>query len=254
MRTLLEFCADPNIPDSEGYFPIDFVRSIGICKSLVKANPQFRNNPLKKGRGVLHNAARTGNPGEVVDILVQAGADINSLNFDRETPLVNAIYHGRTEMAKRLIALGADVNIANISSQEGPIHFAGNFDRPEILPLLLERGADYTAPNYCGRDIGHCAALFAGVDFIDVMVRSNLKKLNIDKPDRDGKTARDYISGRIIMKDQEIGIHEAFDTLAASLSPYSRLVLPREDSLDELESQASLVTEIKPPGAFPSDQ
>ena len=58
---------------------------------------------------------------------------------------------------------------------------------------------------------------------------------------------------RLIMKDQEIGIHEAFETLAASISPYSRLVVQRADSLDALESQIPSVTEMKPPGAFPSD-
>ena len=254
VQTLLEFGVEPNLVDSGGYLAIDFVRSVGICKSLLKANPQFRSNPLKKGRGVLHNVVKTGPPSEVVGLLVSAGADINALNFDRETQLLNAIYYGRTEMAERLIALGADVNIANISSHEGPIHFAGSFDRPDILPLLVERGANYTAANFRGWDLGHCAALFASVGFVDDMVQLNLKKLNLDKPDQDGKTAKDYMNVRIIMKDQEIGIHEAFETLAASLSPYSRLVVHRADSLDALESQVPLMTEMKPPGAFPSDE
>lgn len=124
---------------------------------------------------MLHDVVKTGPPSEVVDLLVSAGAEINALNFDRETLLVNAIYYGRTEMVEHLITLGADVNIRNTSSHEGPIHFAGSFDRPEILPLLVERGADYTAANFRGWDLGHCAALFASVEIIKVMVRSYVR-------------------------------------------------------------------------------
>ena len=96
--------------------------------------------------------------------------------------------------------------------------------------------------------------MFAGVDFIDVMTRSNLKKLDLDRPDSDGKTAKDYMNGRIIVKDREIGVHEAFEALAASLSPYSRMVVHREDSLDALEAQKPVATEVQPPGAFPFDE
>ena len=253
MNTLLAFDADPNIVDSSGYLAIDHVRSAGTCKSILEADSRFWSNPFKKGRGVLHNMVMTDTPGEVVDILVNAGADINALTFDLETPLVNAIYWGRTKVANRLIALGADISVGNISSQEGPKHLAGNFDGPEMLPLLLQRGAYYTAADIHGRDLGHCAALFADVEFIDVMARSNLKKLNLDKRDRDGKTEKNYMNGRIILKDREIGIHEAFEALAVSLSPFSTIGVQRAESLDELKSQIRMVTGVQPPGAFPSE-
>ena len=252
VETLLDFEADPNLIDNCGYVATDFVRGSLVCKSLLDAKAQIRPNPDKKGRCALHHAVIRGTPIEVIDLLIDAGVDVNVADRDGETALMNAIYWGRIEMAERLIERGADVNVSNISSHESPIHFVASFDRPKLLPLLLERGADYRSVNIHGHDLGHCAARFAGVEFIQIMSRSRLPGLNLDKRDRHGKTAKDYMNERIVLTDREIGIHEAFETLAAYLAP-SKLnveILEYSDEKD-IESQVPKSFDPQVPGAFP---
>ena len=253
VETLLAFDADPNIIDREDYLAIDFVRSSLICKSLLDAKSQIRCNPGKKGRCALHYAVITGTPVEVIDLLIDAGADVNVTDTDRETPLMNAIFHGRIEMAERLIECGTDVNTSNISSHENAIHFASSFDRPNLLPLILAKGGDYKSVNIHGRDLGHCAARFAGLEFIQIMSRSSLPGLDLDKRDRDGKTAKDYMNERIILTDSEIGIHEAFEELAAYLAPSCQLnvKVPEYSNENDIESQVPLPFDLEVPGAFP---
>lgn len=255
VETLLEFEADPNIIDNSGYVAVDFIRGSLVCKSLLDAKARIRFNPGKKGRCALHHAVIRGTPVEVIDQLIDAGVDVNVADLDGESPLINALYWGRIEMAERLIECGADVNISNFSSHESPIHFVGNFDRPRLLPILLERGADYTAINIHGHDLGHCAARFAGVEFIQIMSQSRLPGLDLDKRDRDGKTAKEYMNERIVLTDREIGIHEAFETLAAYLAPSKPNVEVLEYSNDkDIESQVPMPFDPEIPGAFPTSE
>ena len=253
VKTLLDFNADPNIIDSGGYLAIDFVRSSLVCKLLLDAKSQIKPNPGKKGRCALHYAVQRGTPIEVIDLLIDAGVDVNVTDTDGETVLMNAIYRDRIEMAVRLIECGTDINASNISSHENAIHFVGSFDRPELLPLLLEKGADYTSVNIHGHDLGHCAARFAGVKFIQIMSQSRLPGLDLDKRDRDGKTAKDYMKERLVLRDREIGIHEAFETLAAYLAPSSKLNVEAQESSNEndIECRAPVPFDPPVPGAFP---
>ncbi|KAL8785693.1 MAG: hypothetical protein Q9195_008539 [Heterodermia aff. obscurata] len=253
VETLLEFEADPNITDSSGYAAIDFARSSLTCKLLLDAKAQVRPNPRKKNRCALHYAVIGGAAAEVIDLLIDAGVDVNVTDIDGETPLINAIFWGRIEMARRLIERGADVNAANISSHESPVHFVANFDRPDLLSLILDRGADYKSVNIEGRDLGHCAARRAGIELIHIMCRSHLPGLNLDEPDFEGKTAKDYMNERVALTDREIGIHAAFETLAAYLAPLSKVTADFSDQSAEIdvESQVPISFDPQVPGAFP---
>ena len=160
---------------------------------------------------------------------------------------------GYKKTVECLIRFGADVNAANISSRDSAIHFAVAFDRSELLPLLLEKGADYTALKIYGHDLGHAAALFAGTKFIHVMTRCNLRRLSLDVRDKEGTTAKDHMNERIILIDREIGIHEASESLVASLSALSE---PNDKEL-EISNQCDFNAQTRTPdfsrlpGAFP---
>ena len=253
VETLLEFGADPNIVDNLGYVVVDHIRNISICKSLLDSKAQIRPNPGKKGRWAIHHAVIRGAPVEVIDLLIDAGVEVNVTDTDGATALMYAIYWGRIAMAERLVERGADVNVSNISVHDSPIHFAGSYDRPELLPLLLERGANYTSVNIHGRDLGHCAARCAGLEFIQNMSRSRLPGLDLDKRDRYGKTAKDYMNERVVLTDREIGIHEAFETLVVYLAPPSKVATEVTEHLNEndIESQVPVQFDPHVPGAFP---
>ncbi|KAK0631157.1 ankyrin repeat-containing domain protein [Bombardia bombarda] len=81
---------------------------------------------------------------EIFQLLLDKGkADVNYVGKDGETPLFLASYRGRFDMAKTLLARGADVNAKNADDGWTPFH--GAHDIPDMLDLLLDHGAEIDA-------------------------------------------------------------------------------------------------------------
>lgn len=78
---------------------------------------------------------------EIAKLLIASGADVNAVNNEGETPLFLAASNNCKEIAKLLISNGADVN-----SVEGrgytPLHWASAGGYTEIVKLLISNGAN----------------------------------------------------------------------------------------------------------------
>lgn len=96
------------------------------------------------GQPVLHMAAREGNL-EVVQALVQAGANIDKRNAFKETPIMLACITGSAKIVEYLLSKEAQIN------QPGwtPLLYAATNGQNEIVKLLIENHAyiDSSAPN-----------------------------------------------------------------------------------------------------------
>lgn len=93
-----------------------------------------------------------------VQLLIKKGANINARNESGETPLYEAICHNRVEIAEVLIDNGADVNAKN--SQGGtPLHEAVQHSNPNVIEFLFKKGAKANAKDYDGCTPLHFAAL-----------------------------------------------------------------------------------------------
>jgi hypothetical protein len=108
-----------------------------------------------KGNAPLHSAACFGNV-EMVQVLLNLGADVNIRNNDSRTPL-NYIPEGPSgyseapnypqslaNVARLLLDRGADIN-ARDNEGRTPLHTTTNLRRIEVIPVLLERGANVGA-------------------------------------------------------------------------------------------------------------
>ncbi|XP_067686480.1 death-associated protein kinase dapk-1-like isoform X2 [Haliotis asinina] len=92
-----------------------------ILDFLVAYNPDAYINP-EYDYTPLHTAARGGYTG-TARALLEAGADVNALSYDRETPFIEGILSGETDMLKLLTSYGADPEIAE-SFGNTPLHQA----------------------------------------------------------------------------------------------------------------------------------
>ncbi|KAF8488022.1 ankyrin repeat-containing domain protein [Russula emetica] len=103
------------------------------------------------GTTPLHSAAFYGDL-EMVQVLLDYGADVNSKNSFRNTPLDNASRNGHRDdarVARLLIAHGADPNTRDVYGFT-PLHQASLCGRIEIVRLLIEHGANAEAKDDFG--------------------------------------------------------------------------------------------------------
>ena len=88
---------------------------------------------------VLHLAAEFKCSAEIVNILIEAGADVHAVNCSQSSPLHFASKYSSVPVVKVLLEAGADVNALNCS-QSSPLHYASKRN-PAVVPVLLEAGA-----------------------------------------------------------------------------------------------------------------
>ena len=86
--------------------------------------------------------AKTQRRMEDIKKLLQRGADPNYRGkWFNETPLHMACYGHNPELVRLLINFGADVNSENIQGR-APIHFACSYGTAEVLRIFIENGCD----------------------------------------------------------------------------------------------------------------
>jgi len=88
----------------------------------------------------LNDAAMAGNLEEVT-IRVNMGEDVNQKSYPRySTPLHDAVCCGRVDVAKFLVARGANVNELDYKNMT-PLKLAKRYGQEEIEELLVSSGA-----------------------------------------------------------------------------------------------------------------
>ncbi len=82
---------------------------------------------------------------EIVEMLLAAGANVESPNADGETALMLAARTGSVDVASKLLAAGADVNAREAWRDQTALMWAAEGAFPELVKLLIAQGADVHA-------------------------------------------------------------------------------------------------------------
>ena len=258
VKLLLTFGANPNIVDKWGSTPLFFARNTDICKMLLDAGVNIHTHNAVLGRSALHQrytlisrCYMESDTVDKIDLLVNAGIDVDVRDGLGRTPLLAAIYSGYTSHARRLLELGANPNVCSQTSHHSAMHNAVLFNRYELIALLLERGADYTAVSADGLNIAHMAAWSASTKTISVLADSHLVNLDMSLRCKGGKTPADYLSERSILTESEQGIHAEFERFRKSI-PFSGADragrVPPADAVPDLSDECD---NLHLPGAYP---
>ena len=89
----------------------------------------------KLGRTALHFAASIGTNLELIEVLVNSGANVNAQSIGGDTPLMKAISFDNADAAKVLLEKNADPEIENTMNRNSE-SFARASKNPEILAAL----------------------------------------------------------------------------------------------------------------------
>ena len=116
-------------------FNVDREMVQALLKRGAKANVTNRYGASALGEAVKVDDI------DLVRTLLDAGADVNSPNVDGQSALMLAISVGSLPVSKLLIERGANVNTVESFRGQNALMWAAGNNQPEILDLLLARGA-----------------------------------------------------------------------------------------------------------------
>ncbi len=203
----------------------------------------------------LIDAAEKGDINEVRRILAK-GININAVGYWGKTALSTAAYKGHKDIVSLLIEHGADLNT---SDWNGGTPLSNSVTHEEIFKLLLDKGADINTRYNEGWTVLHEAALGYERNITTLLLA---KGMNINSVDNNGQTPLHFVASRsegeflafLIMKGSDITIKDkegktAFDLAVQSNSEFAPLFLPvspskstkcQRDDLSEIERQFCL--------------
>jgi ankyrin repeat protein len=140
----------------------------------------------------LHLATVTGQK-EVIELLVEEGADINAKAGDESggTPLHWVAGMGRTDFAGVLLEAGAEVN-ARDNYQGTPLHAAAAFGQTEAARMLIEKGADVDVKNNDGSTALYVAAFLCHTETVKLLLENGA---DVNTRNVRGETPLDTVAG-----------------------------------------------------------
>lgn len=138
-----------------------------ICKSILNSGIDVNSKTLQ-GVPLLCVATRNDSK-EMLELLLEKGADINEVSEDRGySPVMDAVWRKNYEIAKLLIDRGADLSIMSSDGQSILVLAVGN-GNSKIVKLLLDSGADPDVKDSMGMSARGYASLFKNEELMKLM-------------------------------------------------------------------------------------
>lgn len=107
---------------------------------------------------------------DLAELFMKLGSNVNSKDYQQQTPLHLAAWSGCQEIANDLIRHGSDVN-ARDDSQQTPLHLAALNGHRKVLQVLLQHGSDVNAKQRFGWTPLHLAAFNGHKEIGEVLVQ-----------------------------------------------------------------------------------
>jgi ankyrin repeat protein len=131
---------------------------------------------------------------EMVDLLIENGADVNAMGYESGNAVILASYKAQAEKLERLIAHGADVNQPAGNDGRTALHVAAGWgykgdNSLAVIRVLLKNGADINARDKNDQTPLHWAVQHANRDAIELLVQNRAERSTRDS---EGKTPLDY--------------------------------------------------------------
>ena len=147
-----------------------------IIKLLINKGLSVRKK-YNKGKNLAHFAAENPNP-QIMQTLIDNGVAFDSEDdFERNTPLDIAAWHGSPEVCEVLIKAGSRLEHKD-SDGCTPLLLSTKNRNPEVFRLLLKYGANIKAKDYMKHGIVHYAVGCASLELVKEIVELTKTKFD----------------------------------------------------------------------------
>ena len=151
--------------DFENQLGLYFRHSKGI---EIVLEPSAEINEVERGWTALGYASWHGHV-DVVEVLLDAGADVDKIESEGYSPLHDACVCGEAKIVKLLLAKSAKVNVRNDGGQT-PLHLAIGKKNEEIVNLLLEAKAEMNIGDISGSTALHAAGSAGSYEIMQLLL------------------------------------------------------------------------------------
>lgn len=117
----------------------------------------------------LHLACQKGYT-EIVELLLERGADVNTEGYNYTSPLSIACQNGYKDIAALLLRYKANIEYQADAEYDRPLHIACQNGYIEIVKLLLEYGANINACKYNDATPLHVACEYGYDDIVQLLI------------------------------------------------------------------------------------
>ncbi|WP_353279656.1 ankyrin repeat domain-containing protein [Wolbachia endosymbiont (group B) of Xanthorhoe designata] len=132
----------------------------------------------------------------IVEILVEKGADVNVRDHHANTVLYLATNNGHEGIVEILLEKGANVN-GKSSFGVVPLHLAAKNGNENVVNALIIEGANVNEKNMNGLTALHLAASSGCESVVKVLLQA---EANVNAVDKNGKTPVDYAKSKNVIK------------------------------------------------------
>lgn len=142
---LLSEGVDPNSTDGLGNPLLQIVASNGNTQMVSNfiLNGADVNQFNRVGQTPLAFAARFGHE-EIVDLLLEWEADVNRAGDEYQlTPLIGAAIGGDTNIGKKLLAAGAEIDHRDVINSGSPLLWSIMYSNTDFAEMLINEGAEF---------------------------------------------------------------------------------------------------------------
>ena len=122
---------------------------------------------------------------EMLEILIDSGADINVLDPHGWAPIHKAAQRKQLRIVKMLIDRGADVRLKN-GFGDSPLHFAaGHPNNSQMIKLIIAKGADVNGKNARGNTPLHDSIYSRSINTVEAILKNGA---DVNLKNGEGKT------------------------------------------------------------------
>ena len=172
---------------------------------------------------------------DIVELLLNRGADINAINNIKETPLFIACKNGYKNIVELLLNRGADTNIKNYHGDTA-LMVACLHGNEEIVEILLNKGANvlqnnggYTALIYaCWKDYEKIVEILLKYCTVDIVNKKNIKGRDAFMHTKGDNILNQLLDKGCNVKEQDVeGITTLMYVLINIKSEYNKKTIER---------------------------